>query len=131
MILVPWWDIDAAVAEVKRGAAMGMKGVVTCSNPQDAGLPDLATDHWNPFWETCIELGLPVNFHIGSSQSLMDWFGRTPWPSISGEQKLSIGSATIFLRHMQGIGHPIFGGLAQRYPQGRVLSGQSGVGVNP
>src|SRR5207249_7413831 len=31
MILVPWWDIDAAVAEIRRCAAMGMKGVVTCS----------------------------------------------------------------------------------------------------
>ena len=131
MILVPWWDIDAAVAEVRRGAAMGMKGVVTSSNPQDAGLPDLATDHWNPFWETCIELGLPVNFHIGSSQSLMDWYGRTPWPSLGGEQKLSIGSAAIFLGNMQVIGNLIFGGVAERFPDARFVSVESGVGWIP
>ena len=31
MALVPWWDIEASVTEVRRCAAMGMRGVVMCS----------------------------------------------------------------------------------------------------
>ena len=131
MILVPWWDVDASVDEIRRCQAMGMKGVVACSNPHDAGVPDLATDHWNPFWEVCIELGLPINFHIGSSKSLMDWFGRMPWPSFNGEQKLSIGSASIFLGHAQVSGNLIFGGVAERYPEAKFVSVESGIGWIP
>jgi len=35
MILVPWWDIAGSVEEIQRCAALGMKGIVMCSNPQD------------------------------------------------------------------------------------------------
>jgi uncharacterized protein len=131
MALVPWWDIDASVREIRRAKQLGLKGVVTCSNPQDAGMPDLGTDAWNPFWEVCIEEELPVNFHIGSSQSIMDWFGKVPWPSMNGEQKLSVGSANIFLGNAQVIGNLIFTGVPERYPDVKFVSVESGVGWIP
>ncbi|MPY92991.1 MAG: amidohydrolase family protein [Acidimicrobiia bacterium] len=131
MALVPWWDVDASVDEVRRCQAMGMRGVVTCANPQDAGLPDLATDHWDPFWQVCLEHEMPVNFHIGSSQSIMDWFGRVPWPSFNGEQKLSVGSANIFLGNAQVIGNLIYGGVAEKYPDLKFVSVESGIGWIP
>ena len=131
MILVPWWDVDASVTEIRRCHAMGMKGVVTCSNPHEIGMPDLATAHWNPFWEVCIELKLPINFHIGSSSTVMDWFGRMPWPSFNGEQKLSIGSANIFLGNAQIIGNLIYGGVAERFPEAKFVSVESGIGWIP
>ncbi len=129
--LVPWWDIDASVREIERCAAMGLRGVVTCSNPQDIGMPDLGTDAWNPFWEACIEHELPVNFHIGSSASIMDWFGRMPWPSMNGEQKLSIGSANLFLANAQVIGNLIYTGVPERFPELKFVSVESGVGWIP
>ncbi|MDH3683253.1 MAG: amidohydrolase [Acidimicrobiia bacterium] len=81
MALMPWWDIAASVAEARRCHDPGLRGVVTCSNPEEAGLPDLGTDTWNPFWEVCTELSLPVNFHIGSSKGNMDFYGKAQWPS--------------------------------------------------
>jgi predicted TIM-barrel fold metal-dependent hydrolase len=94
-------------------------------------MPDLGTDAWNPFWEVCIEEDLPVNFHIGSSQSIMDWFGKVPWPSMNGEQKLSVGSANIFLGNAQVIGNLIFTGVPERYPEVKFVSVESGVGWIP
>ena len=131
MALVPWWDIDASVREIRRCHAMGMRGVVTCSNPQDIGMDDLGTATWNPFWDVCVELEMPVNFHIGSSASVMDWFGRTPWPSMNGEQKLSVGSANLFLGNAQVIGNLIYTGVAERYPDLKFVSVESGVGWIP
>jgi uncharacterized protein len=131
MALMPWWDIDASVAETERCQAMGMKGVVTCSNPQDAGLPDLAQPDWDPFWQICTDLRMPVNFHIGSSASDMDFYGHVPWPSFNGEQKLSVGSANLFLGNAKVVGNLIFGGVAERFPEVKFVSVESGVGWIP
>jgi len=35
-----------------------------------------------PGWEAASDLGLPVNFHIGASDSDMSWFGTVSWPSL-------------------------------------------------
>ena len=40
MALVPWWDIEACVAEVDRMHKNGAKGIVMCSNPHDSGMPE-------------------------------------------------------------------------------------------
>ena len=53
MALVPWWDIDASVAEVDRMQKNGAKGIVMCSNPHDSGMPNFAQPEWRPFWEIC------------------------------------------------------------------------------
>jgi len=65
--LMPAWSVDACVAEVKRVAAFGVRGVNMTSDPQDLGAPDLASRAWDPFWEACVEAQLPVHFHIGAS----------------------------------------------------------------
>jgi predicted TIM-barrel fold metal-dependent hydrolase len=131
MALMPWWDIEASVEETRRCAALGLRGVVTCSNPEDAGMADLAMPDWHPFWEACIEERMPVNFHIGSSAQDMDWFGRVPWPSFNGEQKLSVGSANLFLGNAKVVGNLIFGGVPERFPELRFVSVESGVGWIP
>ena len=92
MALVPWWDIDAAVSEVARAHALGLRGVNTNADPQNDGYPDLADRHWDPLWEACADLGMPVNFHIGGSATSMSWLGSMPWPSLDDERKLALGS---------------------------------------
>jgi predicted TIM-barrel fold metal-dependent hydrolase len=131
MALMPWWDIEASVDETVRCHEMGLRGVVTCSNPQDAGLPDLACPDWHPFWRACSELKMPVNFHIGSSAQDMDFFGQVPWPSFDGEQKLSVGSANLFLGNAKVVGNLIFGGVAERFPDVKFVSVESGIGWIP
>ncbi len=131
MAVMPWWNAEQMAAEARRCAAMGLRGVVTCSNPHDAGTPDLSDAIWNPFWETCCELSLSINFHIGSSESVMGWFGRTPWPSFDQEQKLSIASSNLFLGNAQVIGNLIYGGVPERFPQAKFVSVESGIGWIP
>src|SRR5439155_2577639 len=65
MPLMPAWDVDTCIAEAKRVGALGARGVNMTSDPQDLGAPDLGDRAWDPFWETCTELQLPVHFHIG------------------------------------------------------------------
>ena len=131
MALLPWWDLDAAIAEIARIHANGLRGIVTCSNPEEAGLPDMGQREWDPVWEICSELALPVNFHIGSSKGNLDFFGKAPWPSFGAERKLAVGSANLFLGNARVIGNMIYSGVPERFPDLRFVSVESGVGWLP
>jgi predicted TIM-barrel fold metal-dependent hydrolase len=131
MALLPWWDLDAAVAEVSRVAALGLRGVNTNSDPQNQDLPDLGERHWDPLWEACSERSLPVNFHIGSSQTQSAWFGSTPWPSYGPDQKLAIGSAMMMISNARVLANILYSGVLERHPKLRVVSVESGIGWIP
>jgi predicted TIM-barrel fold metal-dependent hydrolase len=131
MALLPWWNLDAAVREVERAHANGLRGIVTCANPEEAGLPDMGTKHWDPIWQTCSDLKMPVNFHIGSSKGNMDFFGGAPWPSFGEERKLAVGSANLFMGNARTIGNLIYSGIPERFPELKFVSVESGVGWLP
>ena len=61
------------------------------TDPQDLGSPDLANRAWDPLWEVCADLHLPVHFHIGASLTAMDFFGKYFWPSQDEYVKPAIG----------------------------------------
>jgi len=127
---LPWWDIKASIAELRRVAKMGMRGFAMCSDPQDAGLPDLRERAWDPFWETCCELNFPVSFHVGASDSseVKNWFGPAPWPSQPDDVKLMIGSLIAYFSNAKIITNLILGGVLERFPELKVVSVESGVG---
>lgn len=131
MALLPWWDLDAAVAEIERAEANGLRGIVTCANPEEAGLPDMAEPDWDGVWDTCSRLAMPVNFHIGSSKGNLDFFGKAPWPSFGAERKLAVGSANLFMGNARVIGNMIYSGVPERFPDLKFVSVESGVGWLP
>src|SRR5689334_24938121 len=91
MAILPAWDIAACVREVERAHALGLRGVNLTSDPQDLGSPDLASRAWDPVWEACAGLEMPVHFHIGASLTTMNFFGNYPWESHDDDTKLAIG----------------------------------------
>jgi uncharacterized protein len=131
MALVPWWDIDAAVAEVARAHSIGLRGVNTNADPQNDGYPDLADRYWDPLWEACADLGMPVNFHIGASATSMSWLGTMPWPSLDDERKLALGSLMVMISNFRTIGNLLLSGVLDRYPHLQVASVESGLGWIP
>lgn len=131
MALLPWWDVEASVAEAQRAASMGLRGVNMTSDPQQGGAPDLGSRAWDPLWEVCADLGLPVNFHIGASESSLSWFGSSPWPSSGDDAKLAIGSAMMYLTNARVLANLIISGLLERHPALRFVSVESGIGWIP
>lgn len=129
--LLPWWDVEASVAEAERIAAMGLRGVNMTSDPQQGGAPDLNDRAWDPLWEVCADRGLPVNFHIGASDSSLSWFGTSPWPSLDDDHKLAIGSSMMYLTNARVISNLIISGLLERHPQVKFVSVESGIGWIP
>jgi predicted TIM-barrel fold metal-dependent hydrolase len=131
MALMPWWDIEVAVKEAIRCHEMGLKGINTNSSPQDHKVPDLGQPHWNPLWEVCSDLDMPINFHIGSSTEGIDWFGKAPWPSQSTDRKIALGSTMLFMHNAQVFANIVFSGLLERFPKLKFVSVESGVGWMP
>ena len=101
------------------------------SDPQDLGAPDLADRAWDPFWETCTELQLPVHFHIGASVTAMTFYGKYPWDSHPMDTKLAIGGTLLFIGNARVVTNLILSGMFDRHPDLKMVSVESGVGWIP
>jgi uncharacterized protein len=131
MALLPAWDIDACVREAHRAKSLGLRGVNLTADPQDVGAPDLASRAWDPLWEACSSLGLPVHFHIGASLTTMNYFGTYPWDSHDDDTKLAIGGALLFIGNARVVVNIICSGMLDRFPELKIVSVESGAGWIP
>jgi predicted TIM-barrel fold metal-dependent hydrolase len=137
MALLPWWDVRESVKEIERTHAMGLKGVNINSDPHaatilgGAKLPDLGQPDWNPMWEACESLDLPVNFHIGASEQSMDWLGVWGWPGLHHDLRMGIGGALMFLNNGRVLANLIYSGILDRYEKLKFVSVESGIGWVP
>ena len=125
-----FWDVEAAVKEVRRCAAMGHKGILFTGEPQSFDQPLLGDPHWNPLWEVAVELDLPISFHIGSGnmelgllESKMASYGR-----MAAFTELSVD---IFLKNAMQLNDLIMSGVLARYPDIKFISVESGIGWVP
>ena len=131
MPLMPAYSVEECVREVKRCAALGLRGVNMTSDPQDLGAPDLASHDWDPFWEACSELQMPVHFHIGASLTAMTFFGNYSWASQKEATKLAIGGTLLFIGNARVVTNMILAGIFDRHPDLQSVSVESGVGWIP
>jgi predicted TIM-barrel fold metal-dependent hydrolase len=131
MPILPAWDISACVQEAIRCADMGCRGVNMTPDPQDSGSPDLGDASWDPFWEVCADLNLPVHFHIGASHTAWAYYGTTYWPSQNDYVKTAIGGASLFQNNSRLLLNSAFSGMFDRYPNLKMVSVESGIGWVP
>ncbi|HEY8119922.1 MAG TPA: amidohydrolase family protein [Myxococcota bacterium] len=131
MALMPWWNIGDCVKEIERASALGLRGIVMCSDPDSIGMPDLSDAAWTPFWEICDERRVPVNFHIAASQTSFNMFGRAAWPSMGPARRLALGSTSLFMENARVLGNLIYSGLLERFPNVKIVSVESGIGWIP
>jgi predicted TIM-barrel fold metal-dependent hydrolase len=138
MALMPWWDPELTAKEAERCHAMGLRGVNINTDPQlHRGLsgdllPDLGSDYWDPIWEACSALGLPINFHVGStSNNSAEWHGTQGWATLRGGLGGAVSSTMLYHQNARILGNLICAGIADRYPKIKFVSVESGVGWVP
>ena len=129
--LMPAWNVETCVAEARRVAALGARGVNMTSDPQDLGAPDLASRDWDPFWAACTELQLPVHFHIGASVTGMSFYQKYAWGSHPENTKLALGGTLLFIGNARVVSNLILSGMFDRHPDLKMVSVESGVGWIP
>jgi predicted TIM-barrel fold metal-dependent hydrolase len=131
MALLPWWDVDLSIAEAERCLKLGLKGVNVNPDPQDHGLPSLGEPHWDRLWECCTANGLPINFHIGASDSSASWYPTSTWPERSADQKMALGGVMLFISNLRVLGNILVSRFLERHPDLKIVSVESGVGWVP
>jgi uncharacterized protein len=128
MMMLPFWDIDASVAEMKRAADMGHKGVLFAARYDKIGLPRLIDDHWEPLLAQAQEMDLTMNFHVGFLASGDDLKG-----AVDQSKKLDFTreSSLVLLGNAQNVAEVILSGVCQRYPDLKFVSVENGAGWLP
>jgi uncharacterized protein len=116
---LPTYSPDAAVAELKRVAALGHRGAIVDVFDFDAGDPA-----WEGLWATAEDTGLPLSFHIKE--------GASPRLSYQVGTWQSAAFATLLpLQLDEALAIMVFSGALERHPGLTLVLAEAGVGWMP
>jgi predicted TIM-barrel fold metal-dependent hydrolase len=121
-MLPPIWDPQAMAAEVHRCAAKGCHAVSFSENPSKLKLPSFHDDHWDPFWEACVDEGTIVCLHIGSSSRLVITAPDAPVDVLITLQPINIVQAAADL---------LWSPVLRKFPDLRIALSEGGIGWIP
>lgn len=65
--MVPFWDLEAATAEIERCCALGHRGILFANQYEKIGLPPFFDPYWDPIYQVAQDNEMSINFHIGFS----------------------------------------------------------------
>jgi len=130
VMATPFWDVAAAVSEIERCAALGHKGILFSGEPQNLGMPLLGDRHWDPLWEAAQDTGLPVSFHIGSS-NFEEGFSPERFAAHGIGATVARATVSLFLENGKQLVDLLLSGVLPRFPRLRVVSVESGIGFIP
>ncbi len=130
IMATPFWEVDASVAEVERGAAAGHQGILFTGEPQRFGLPLLGDHHWDRLWSVAQEVGLPIHFHIGSG-NMTTAFTPDRIAATGTAATYAYTSADLFLKNGLQVADLITSGVLVRFPELKFVSVESGIGWIP
>ncbi len=118
----PIWDPELMAAEIHRTAAKGSHAVTFSENPEKLGLPSFHTDHWNPFWQACVETDTVVCLHIGSSSTLVTTASDAPIDAMITLQPMNIVLCAADL---------LWSPVLRTFPDLRIALSEGGIGWVP
>lgn len=122
LAIIPLWDPQLAVAEMKRMHAKGVRSICFSENFEPLGLPTIHTGHWDPVLAAADEMGVVLSIHIGSSST----FHR-----ISNDSPFMANFSLGMIRPMGCLMDWIFGGFFQRYPNIKIALSEGSIGWIP
>ncbi len=120
--ILPLWDMDATVAELKRLAAKGCHAVSVNDNPTARGLPSIHNPFWEPMYKAAAENDITLCLHIGQGNA-------SPHPSM--ETPIEAWIATMPMAVSLGAADWLNLSALNRYPTLRIALSESGIGWIP
>jgi predicted TIM-barrel fold metal-dependent hydrolase len=122
LCLMPLWDVELAVAEVRRNATRGARAVCFSEIPTHLGLPSIHTGYWDPLFAACEETGTVLCMHIGSSSKM---------PAASPDAPASTEVMLGFYNSMASLGDYLFSGVLVRFPTLKLAYSEGQIGWIP
>jgi predicted TIM-barrel fold metal-dependent hydrolase len=117
-------DLEGSIAEIKRVAQMGFRGLTLPCKPifgaHDARHPNYNLPMYNPLWEVIQDTGLPITFHIST--------GRDPRAA-----RKDGGAVINYVSHslaptVEPIANMCASGVLERFPKLRFAAIECGIG---
>jgi predicted TIM-barrel fold metal-dependent hydrolase len=130
LTMIPFWDLDASVAEIKRCYAKGHRGVITAARFDAVGYPALASGHWDQIFDVAQSLELSINFHVGFSALAQTDLEKAYGAAFEMRQFVK-DSVMVFLGNATTIADIVLSGLCDRFPRLNFVSVESGAGYIP
>jgi predicted TIM-barrel fold metal-dependent hydrolase len=120
--ILPCWDMDATVAEIKRVADKGCTAVSINENPTVNGMPSIHNEYWKPFFKAINDHDMTICLHIG---------GGNPSPHASMETPIEAWITTMPMTIATGAADWLQLDALQQYPGLRIALSEGGIGWVP
>ena len=117
---LPNHDPEAAASEVRRVAALGLKGAVL--DVQGAAKP-IYHDDWDAVWSAASECHLPISFHV------VAWYPRMPAAQDADKYLSKWWNLYMVLSPLMGaefLNSIIISGACERFPEFKFVLGECG-----
>nr|WP_314468023.1 amidohydrolase family protein [uncultured Novosphingobium sp.] len=120
--ILPTWDMDATIAEMKRVSAKGCHTVSISENPTCQGLPSIHNAYWDPFYKAINDLDMTICIHIGGGNPAPHASMETPIEAWISTMPMSIAYAASDWLQLEALHH---------YPDMRIALSEGSIGWVP
>jgi predicted TIM-barrel fold metal-dependent hydrolase len=121
-IILPYWDVNLCVEEIRRNVAKGCHAVVFSDNPTVRGMPSIHNAYWEPLWKVCAENEVVINLHIGSGIPAPHASMESPIEAWITTMPISIANAAADWLNLQAL---------HRYPDLKIALSEGSIGWIP
>jgi uncharacterized protein len=122
---IPNFPVEAAVEEMRRVIKRG--GVRGLEIAHSYDIAPLWDPQWNPVWEVANEVALPVHFHTAGERR--PDLAKLPPQVARVEHAVHISGFQLYMATT--LISVIFAGVLERYPNVKIVIGESGIGWIP
>ena len=136
--MLPYWDVEATLAEIHRIAGKGFKGVLMAALLSRLGEKNLSDPYWDDVLSCIDDHDLSINLHIGfnlttSSAAEQKYKRRTKTALAAHTNRLSFVKQMATASHsvVEAAADLILKGTFERHPALKVVSVESGFGYWP
>jgi predicted TIM-barrel fold metal-dependent hydrolase len=122
LAIIPLWDVDLAVAELRRIVPRGVRAICFSEAPARLGLPSIHTGYWDPLFSLCEETGTVLMMHVGSSS-------HVPMPS--QDAPFGISNLLVTLNATTAMIDWLFSGVFVSHPRLKICLAECQIGWVP
>jgi predicted TIM-barrel fold metal-dependent hydrolase len=121
--ITPLHPGEATAQEIRRAVAKGHKGVIFPAVPEHvrAGSPHINEPDYEPIWQACQELEVPVCFHAGCSQQMQ----FPAYNALSPGLAASLEAMTRPISSVQVVANFLYSRILMHYPGLKVVFAES------
>jgi predicted TIM-barrel fold metal-dependent hydrolase len=120
--IVPYWDVNETVTEIRRVVAKGCHAISFSDNPSLRGQPSIHDSQWEPLWKVCADNQVVINIHIGSGAAA---------PHASSLSPIDAWITTMPISIVNSAADWLFLKALQKYPTLKICLSEGGIGWIP